>query len=66
MARHCGWGVPSSFPGVSPRRADDELGPAVEHGAPQVSLQGQRAVHDLLVIERGWTSEQYERWITDG
>ena len=23
------------------------------------------AVHDLLVIERGWTSEQYERWLTD-
>ena len=23
------------------------------------------AVHDLLVIERGWMSEQYERWLTD-
>jgi hypothetical protein len=23
------------------------------------------AVHDLLVIERGWTSERYERWLTD-
>ena len=23
------------------------------------------AVHDLLVVERGWTSEQYERWLTD-
>jgi hypothetical protein len=23
------------------------------------------AVHDLLVIERGWTSDQYERWLTD-
>ena len=22
-------------------------------------------VHDLLVIERRWTSEQYERWLTD-
>jgi AcrR family transcriptional regulator len=23
------------------------------------------AVHDLLVIERGWTYDQYERWLTD-
>jgi hypothetical protein len=23
------------------------------------------AVQDLLVIERGWTSGQYERWLTD-
>jgi hypothetical protein len=23
------------------------------------------AVHDLFVVERGWTSEQYERWLTD-
>jgi AcrR family transcriptional regulator len=23
------------------------------------------AVHDLLVLERRWTSEQYERWLTD-
>ena len=23
------------------------------------------AVHDLLVIERGWTSEHYERWLTE-
>lgn len=23
------------------------------------------AVHDLLVVERGWTYEQYERWLTD-
>ena len=22
-------------------------------------------VHDLLVVERGWTSEQYEAWLTD-
>lgn len=22
-------------------------------------------VHDLLVVERGWTSEQYEGWLTD-
>ena len=22
-------------------------------------------VHDLLVLERGWTSEQYEAWLTD-
>ena len=23
------------------------------------------AVHDLLVVERGWTSQQYEGWLTD-
>ena len=23
------------------------------------------AVHDLFVVERGWSSEQYERWLTD-
>jgi AcrR family transcriptional regulator len=23
------------------------------------------AVHDLIVVERGWSSEQYERWLTD-
>ena len=22
------------------------------------------AVHDLLVVERGWTSEQYQEWLT--
>lgn len=23
------------------------------------------AVHDLFVVERGWPSDQYERWLTD-
>ena len=40
-------------------------GLSVETGSDVTWTLCSLAVHDLLVIERGWTSEQYERWLTD-
>ena len=49
---------------LASRRALRE-GLGVETAADLIWTLTSLVVHDLLVVERGWTSEEYERWLTD-
>jgi AcrR family transcriptional regulator len=40
-------------------------GLSVERASDLIWTLTALAVHDLLVVERGWSSEQYQRWLTD-
>jgi AcrR family transcriptional regulator len=51
--------------GLLASRGSLRHGLSVEAASDLIYTLCSLAVHDLLVIERRWTSEQYERWLTD-
>jgi hypothetical protein len=40
-------------------------GLTVEGAADRIWVLSSLALHDLFVVERGWSSDDYQRWLTD-
>jgi AcrR family transcriptional regulator len=55
----------SRMAGLLASRGALRAGLSVETASDLIWTLTSLAVHDLLVIERGWSYEQYERWLTD-
>ncbi len=55
----------SRLAGLLASRGSLRKGLSVEMATDLIWTLTALVVHDLLVVERGWTSEQYEAWLTD-
>jgi AcrR family transcriptional regulator len=53
------------FAGLLAERGALRPGVAVEEAGDLIWTLCSLAVHDLLVVVRGWTSERYQAWLTD-
>jgi len=60
--RHAGQG---RMAGLLASRGALRPGLSVERATDLIWTLSSIGVHDLLVVERGWTSEDYQRWLTD-
>jgi AcrR family transcriptional regulator len=53
------------FAGLLASRGALRQGMRVERATDLIWTLTSLGVHDLLVLERGWTSDEYETWLTD-